>query len=152
RASTLPALADRNPRVRRGGLIALDQMPKGALTRELVVPLLDTDDAELQQTALAVIRRHEGWAKDTLGLLRNWLGSDRRTPEQERSLIGALLAFSAQGTVQNLVAELFTDAKTTVPTKLLLLGVLSRCRLDPLPSSWLDLLRGAIEKENPTLK
>jgi putative heme-binding domain-containing protein len=152
RTSTLPALADRNPRVRRGGLIALDQMPNGALTRELVVPLLDTDDADLQQTALAVISRHEGWAKDTLGLLRNWLQSDRRTPEQERSLIGALLAFSAQDTVQNLVVELFVDLKTTVPTRLLLLSVLSRCRLDPLPSAWLNLLRRAIEQDDLALK
>jgi putative heme-binding domain-containing protein len=151
RKSTLPAVADGNPRVRRGGLIALDQMASGALTRELVVPLLDTDDTDLQQTALAVISRHEGWAKDTLGLLRNWLRSDRRTPEQERSLIGALLAFSAQDTVQNLVAELFADQKTTVPTRLLLLSVLSRCRLDTLPSSWLHLLRQAIEQQDQTL-
>jgi putative heme-binding domain-containing protein len=152
RVSTLPALSDRNPRVRRGGLIALDQMPNGALTRELVVPLLDTDDADLQQTTLAVISRHEGWAKDTLGLLRSRLRSDQRTPEQERSLIGALLAFSRQDSVQKLVFELFVDAKTTVPTKLLLLSVLSRCRLDSLPASWLDLLGKAIEQEDPTLK
>jgi putative heme-binding domain-containing protein len=151
RASTLPALVDRNPRVRRGGLIALDQMPKGALTRELVVPLLDTDDTDLQQTALAVISRHEGWGADTLGLLRNWLGSNHRTPDQERSLVGALLAFSAQETVQNLVAELFADPKTTVPTKMLLLSVLSRCRLDTLPSSWLDMLRQAMEQEDRSL-
>jgi putative heme-binding domain-containing protein len=151
RVSTLPALADGNPRVRRGGLIALDQMPNGALTRELVVPLLDTDDADLQQTALTVISRHEGWAKDTLGLLRNWLCSDGRTPEQERSLIGALLAFSGQVTVQNLVADIFADQKTTVPTKLLLLSVLTRCRLDTLPSSWLHLLRQAIERRDQTL-
>jgi putative heme-binding domain-containing protein len=152
RTSTLPALADRNPRVRRGGLIALDQMPRGALTRELVAPLLDTDDTDLQQTVLAVISRHEGWAEDTLGLLRNWLQSDQRTPDQERALTGALIAFSAQDTVQQLVVELFADAKTKLATKSLLLGVLSRCRLDPLPPSWLESLRQAIEQDDQALK
>ena len=33
-----------------------------------------------------------------------------------------------------------------------MLRVLNRCRLDPLPSSWLDLLRQAIEQEDPALK
>jgi putative heme-binding domain-containing protein len=152
RPGILAALSDRNPRVRRGGLIALDQMAGGALTRELVVPLLDTDDADLQQTALAVISRHEGWARDTLGLLRNWLRADRRTPDQERALMGALIAFSAQDTVQTLVAELFAEPQTTVATRLLLLSVLSRCRLDPLPPSWMDLLRGAIDHPDLSVK
>jgi putative heme-binding domain-containing protein len=152
RAGTLPALADRSPRVRRAGLVALDGMKDGNLTRELVVPLLDTDDPELQQAALAVITRHEGWARDTLGLLRNWLLSSKRSPEQERSLTGALLAFSGEKNVQALVAELFADAKTTMPTRLLLLGVLARCRLEQLPPAWLDLVRQGIEHDDPAVK
>jgi putative heme-binding domain-containing protein len=152
RAGTVAALADRNPRVRRAGLIALDQMKDGALTRELVVPLLDTDDAELQQTALAVMSRHEGWARDTLGLLRNWLRSARRTPEQDQSLTGALLAFSGQKDIQELTAEVFTDAHTTTVTRLLLLGVFARCRLEPLPAGWLDLLRQALDQDDPAVK
>jgi putative heme-binding domain-containing protein len=152
RPGTLAALGDGNPRVRRAGLIALDQMKDGALTRELVVPLLDTDDPELQQAALAVITRHEGWARDTLGLLRNWLLSPNRSPEQERSLTGALLAFSGEKNVQNLVVEVFADLKTTVPTRLLLLSVLGRCRLEQLPPSWLDLLRQGIGHDDLPVK
>jgi putative heme-binding domain-containing protein len=149
---TLAALGDRNPRIRRAGLIALDQMKDGGLTREQVVPLLDTDDAELQRAALAVISRHEGWARDTLGLLRDWLRSARRSPEQERSLTGALLAFSGEKNVQNLVAELFAEPKTTVSTRLLLLSVLGRCRIEQLPASWLEVLRQAIEQDELSVK
>jgi putative heme-binding domain-containing protein len=151
-AGTRTALVDRNPRVRRAGLIALDQMKDGGLTREQVVPLLDTDDAELRQAALAVISRHEGWARDTLGLLRDWLQSDRRSPEQESSLTGALLAFSGEKNVQSLVAELFAEPKTSGPTRLLLLSILGRCRIEPLPSAWLDVLRQALEQEDPAVK
>jgi putative heme-binding domain-containing protein len=99
-----------------------------------------------------VVSRHEGWARDTLGLLRTWLRSDRRTPEQERSLTGALIAFSTENAVQALAADLFDEPQTTVPTRLLLLGVLGRCRLDPLPSSWLDLLRRALEQPDLSVK
>jgi putative heme-binding domain-containing protein len=152
RAGTLAALADRNPRVRRAGLVALDQMKDGDLTRELVVPLLDTDDPELQQAALAVISRHEGWARDTLGLLRNWLSSNNRSPEQERSLTGALLAFSGEKNVQRLVAELFAEPKTSAPTRLLLLGVLARCRLEQLPPAWLDVIRQGIEYDDTAVQ
>jgi putative heme-binding domain-containing protein len=151
RAGTLPALADPNPRVRRAGLMALDQMAGGALTREQVVPLLDTDDAELQQSALAVMSRHEGWARDTLGLLRAWLRSDRRTADQDRSLQGALLAFSADQSVQGLVAEHFADAMTNRSTKMLLLSILGRCPLDPLPAAWLEVLGRAVKGDDLAL-
>src|SRR5262249_6334043 len=50
RKLTLPALGHPSPRVRQAALIALDQMKDGGLTREQVLPLLDTDDPELQQT------------------------------------------------------------------------------------------------------
>jgi putative heme-binding domain-containing protein len=149
---TLAALEDRNPRVRQGGLIALDQMKDGALTREQVVPLLDTDDVDLQRAALNVISRHEGWARDTLGLLRNWLLKARRSPEQERSLTGALLAFSGEKNVQRLVADVFANPRTSVPTRLLLLSVLGRCRIEQLPPSWLAVLRQAIEQEDPSVQ
>lgn len=152
RQGTDAALADRNPRVRRAGLIALDQMKSGNLTREQVVPLLDTDDAELQQTALAVISRHEGWARDTLGLLRSWLESAARTPEQEQSLTGALLAFSGEKHVQELVAELFAAPKTSPATRRLLLSVFARCRLEQLPAAWLEAIRGGLLQEDLTVK
>jgi putative heme-binding domain-containing protein len=50
------------------------------------------------------------------------------------------------------VAELFADPKTTVPTRLLLLGVLARCRLDQLPPAWLDVIRQGIEHDDPAVK
>src|SRR5262249_53094270 len=76
----------------------------------------------------------------------------RRTPEQEHSLMGALLAFCAESSIQDLVAEVFADSQSTVPTRLLLLSVLSRCRLDPLPPSWLDVLQQALEQPDLSLQ
>ncbi len=77
--ATRAALDDPNPRVRQAGLIALDQRKDGGLTRERVVPLLDTDDLELQQTVLEVMGRRPGWSGEVIGLLRSWLATPKRS-------------------------------------------------------------------------
>jgi putative heme-binding domain-containing protein len=146
--ATRPLLDDSNPRVRQAVLIALDQMKDGRLTREQVVPLLDTDDPDLQQTALAVMSRRPEWARETLRLLRKWLGSSKLSAGQERSVTGALLAFNGEVTIQGLVAEGLTEPKTPAATRLLLLSVVARCRLDPLPQSWLDALGRMLGQED----
>jgi putative heme-binding domain-containing protein len=150
--ATLAALEDPNPRVRQAGVITLDQMQDGHLTREVVVPLLDTDDADLQQAVLEVMGRRPGWSGDILGLLRSWLTSPQRSPSQEHSLTGALLAFSGEADVQRLVAEALARRETTPATRLLLLRVLGRCRLDPLPRPWLDALGQALVYDEPAVR
>jgi putative heme-binding domain-containing protein len=148
---TRAALRDPNPRVRRAGLIALDQMPAGHLDRGDVVPLLDTDDADLQQAALAVISRRPGWSRAILGRLRQWLTEPRRTSDQERSLTGVLLAFAGQAPVQQLVADVLAKSDTPISTRVLLLTVLVRCRLDALPPSWQQALAKALGGAEPAV-
>src|SRR5207237_903351 len=118
--ATRLALVDPSPRVRQAGLIALDQMKDGGLTREQAVPLLDTDDGDLQQAALEVMARHPGWSGEATGLLRGWLESDKLSAAQQTALTGSLLAFSGQANVQRLVADALANTKTPLPTRLLL--------------------------------
>jgi putative membrane-bound dehydrogenase-like protein len=150
--ATQPALDDPNPRVRQAGLIALDQMTNGGLTRERVVPLLDTDDLELQQAVLEVMGRRPGWSGEVIGLLRSWLAALRRTASQERSLTGALLAFAGEKRIQHLVADSLADTKTGPATRLLLLGVVARCRLDPLPKPWAAALERALGHDDVSVR
>jgi putative heme-binding domain-containing protein len=142
--STRPALSDPSPRVRQAALVALDQMKDGGLTREQVVPLLDTDDPELQQAALEVMGRRPGWAGEVTGLLRSWLASPGLSAGQETSLTGALLAFAGSADVQRLLADAWASPKTAAPTRLLLLRVLARTRTDPLPGPWREVLGQAL--------
>ena len=148
RTATAAGLADNHPRVRRGALIALDQMPDGRLKREEVVPLLDTDDADLQQAALDCMSRHEGWAADTVAVLRDLLASPNRGEQQTRSLLGALLAFSGDESIQRLVAETLADSAADDAARLLLWQIVSRCRLPSLPKSWLDAMARALAGNN----
>ncbi len=152
RKSTLAALDDANPRVRRAGLIALDQMKDGNLARDQVVPVLDTDDSALQQAALEIISNRPGWSGAVQGLLRKWLETAKLAPDQERSLTGALLGFAGEKNIQELVAESLTSGQTPASTRLLLLSVMARCRLDVLPAAWLKAMGRALDDADPNVR
>eukprot|EP00913_Durusdinium_trenchii_P008833 g8299.t1 len=152
---TRPFLKHKSPSVRRAALIALDQMEGGNLTRELVTPLLDTDDAELQKTALAIIGKHDGWAKETLTMIRKWFNNSaatepgRAAPNQTQrtrlsSLRGFLVAQANDKAVQSLVAELLQSPKTDDSKRLLLLEVVERSSVRPFPKAWRTAIREAL--------
>jgi putative membrane-bound dehydrogenase-like protein len=143
RKSVLKGLADPSPVVRRAALIALDQMDGGQLTRDLVTPLLNTDDPALQKTALQIITARPGWAKEIIGLLRRWLAEKKLDAGREESLRGAVLAFCRDKAVQGLVADALKKEETPVRLRLLLLETMARAPLEKLPPAWVrELGRG----------
>jgi putative heme-binding domain-containing protein len=144
RQATLPALADANPRVRQAGLIALDQMKDGNLTQELVTPLLEANDADLQHAALEVISKRPAWSGLAQGAVEKLLGSGRLSPVQERSLTELLLASSGEANLQKAAAASLANPRTPSATRLLLLGVVAQYRQDPLPAPWLAALGRAL--------
>ncbi|MGE5194611.1 MAG: PVC-type heme-binding CxxCH protein [Deltaproteobacteria bacterium] len=151
RDATLAALSDPSPLVRRAGLTALDQMDDGNLSRDLAVPLLDTDDPDLQQAALAVISRHEGWSDEIRRLVSKWLVTSDLETSQRQALTGALLALSGNEGIQNQVATALADPATPLENRRLLLRVISRARVDQLPAKWQNALAGNLAADNGAL-
>jgi putative heme-binding domain-containing protein len=151
RQATLPALQDVSSRVRRAGLIALDQMKDGRLTRALVVPLLDTDDEALQQAVLEVIGRRPEWSGAVRDLVARWLKAEKLTAGQERSLTAALVTFGTTPAIQPLVSEALNDGHTALPTRLLLLRVMAQGRPEALPAPWLLALGQALQPTDPAV-
>ncbi len=152
RKATLAALEDPRPNVRRAGLIALDQMPHGELSRDLVTPLLDTDDPDLQQAALDVISRREGWSTTVVDLIRQWLVHPQLSQQQQQSLTGALIAFGSEGKFQQLIADAIADQRTPLDRRVLLLEVMARCRLAVFPERWQDALKTVLAESNARLQ
>jgi putative heme-binding domain-containing protein len=134
-SATRQGLHDSSPRVRRGALIALDQMVHGGLTEDLVTPLLDTDDPDLQEAALEVLSRR-GWSDRIARLLNQWLAESTVPPDREESLRGAILALGKDPTIQHLVARALGRVETPVKTRLLLLETIGRVPLNKLPDAW----------------
>ncbi|QDV53819.1 PVC-type heme-binding CxxCH protein [Gimesia fumaroli] len=148
----LAGLSDSSPAVRRAALIALDQMNSGNLTRELVTPLLDTDDPALQKEALTIIGEHEGWASETLNLLKTWLSEEALSEERAAVLRGFLIAQSADPEVQTLIAQSLTSSKTSNSAKGILLEVIQRSALKEFPVSWRTALEQTLKSATPDLQ
>jgi glucose/arabinose dehydrogenase/HEAT repeat protein len=118
RQATLPALADAKPQVRRAGLIALDQMKTGELAQTDVMPLLETDDAELQYAALDVLSRRPGWVGAAQSVVGKWLAGPRLSAEQEKAVTNLVLGTGGEPAIQQLVAEALGAPKTVTTTRL----------------------------------
>ncbi|QDV21442.1 Cytochrome c [Gimesia panareensis] len=148
----LAGLSDSSPAVRRAALIALDQMNSGNLTRELVTPLLDTDDPALQKEALTIIGEHAGWAGETLSLLKTWLSEDTLSEERAAVLRGFLIAQAADPEVQALIAQALTSPKTSHSAKSILLEVIQRSALKEFPVAWRKALEQTLKSKDPDLQ
>ncbi|OAI48061.1 hypothetical protein AYO44_01265 [Planctomycetaceae bacterium SCGC AG-212-F19] len=145
REATLKGLGNSNPKVRRGALIALDQMAGGKLTRELVVPLLDTDDLPLQQTVLTTVMTRPDWAPQVVDFLRGWLARSDLPANRQEILRSALVSLAKDRAIQDLVVQALQQEQTPIPTRLLALEAIAQAPLEKLPPSWLTELGRSVE-------
>jgi putative membrane-bound dehydrogenase-like protein len=148
REATLPGLRDPSPLVRRGALIALDQMDRGGLTQNLVMPLLECSDAAVQQAALQVVAGRPAWAREMIGWLRLELARDEREGASRNTFREEMLAFCHDPAIQDLIARTLRREGTPVGTRLLLLEVIGRAPLDRLPPTWVAELRWCLDERN----
>jgi putative membrane-bound dehydrogenase-like protein len=139
-ASGLQAPASRS---RRATLIALDQMDRHPLQAGTVVPLLDSADSVLKETAWWVAGHHPEWGD---ALAEFFTAHLARAPAAERDeLQQKLVQFGDNASIQRLIADMVHRASST-QQRLAALGVMStvaRTRLKTLPSAWIASLETA---------
>jgi putative heme-binding domain-containing protein len=144
RPGTARGLEAADSQVKRGALIALDQMPHGRLTPEAVTPFLNPADPLLQQTALWVIAHHADWGGSMLDFFRGWLARPAMDDAQHDALRQQLLAFAGHEGVQELVAAAAGDVDTPPATRLVLLEIMGQATGGKLPARWAEALRRAL--------
>ena len=138
------ALEDESPRVRRGALIALDQMDGGDLSRTEVARQLGTSDRDLRDTALGIVMNH-AWANELLGLIRTRLAAEKLDEAGREELRGLVAAFAEDAAIQDLVAQTLRRKKTSSDIRLALLEMMAQAPLDRLPATWAGELRWALD-------
>ncbi len=141
RQSTLAGLSHDLPGVRRGALIALDQMDDGRLASPIVAGLLKTDDTQLLRTVVDVLARHSDWVEELASTVATWLALDAPTAEQLATARGAVAALSRRPAVQKLVADALAGDNTCKATRLMLLEVLAAGETDAPAATWDDAVR-----------
>ena len=139
------AIVTGSPQVKRGALIALDQMGDRKLTPERVMPLLASGDPTVRKTALWVISHHAEWGGAMVDVFRAWLARRDMDDAQREELKLQLVAFAGDAGVQNLIAAALTNSRTPVETRSVLLEVMAQAGLPKLPTSWAGPLQQALE-------
>ena len=71
--ATRAGLVSREPRTVGAALVALDQMPSGAIEPKQVVPLLSSSNDELRQTARWLVTQHTEWGSELAAWFRGQL-------------------------------------------------------------------------------
>jgi putative heme-binding domain-containing protein len=145
REAMVAALKDPGAAAKRAALIALDQMEGGNLTQDLVTPLLDPTDLALQQAALQAILSRPAWAKEILGLAREWLSEPSLDEGRQEILRGVIVSFSRDSGFQDLVAGSLRGEKSPTLTRVLLLESMARAPLDRMPATWVAEARWSLD-------
>ncbi len=142
--NTLRGLEIASSPVKRGALIALDQMDGGQLTPETVTPYLAPGDPLMEQTALWVIGHHGDWGSAMVEFFRQWIGQKDLDDARREELKRQLLAFTGDQDVQALIGTAVADGRTPVATRLALLEVMAQAPLGKLPRAWMAPLQASI--------
>ncbi len=138
-------LSSEHARVRRTALIALDQMPRGGLEADQVIPLLGSSNEVDLDTANWLLKRHPEWGDDLAG----WFSGQFRTlpetrtkaaDEQVARVESLLTTFTASPAIQKLLAETAGSNEAHPAARALSLRVMANTKLAELPKLWAEML------------
>jgi putative membrane-bound dehydrogenase-like protein len=134
-------------RATRAALIALDQIDGGQLTADGLVPLLDSSDSVLKDTAWWIAARHAEWGGALSGFFQRRLAAANLSAADRDDLQQKLAQFANNPAIQQLLADaagngsipalraMAAAASSTAP---------SSVRLKELPSPWSAALSRAL--------
>ncbi len=136
------------PRSRRATLIALDQIDGGQLTPEGIIPLLDSSDPVLKDTAWWIALRHPDWGAALAGFFETRVSAPDVSGAERDDLSQKLARFAGDPAVQSLVARLAVSG-TSTSSQLIALRAMAvaastsapaASRLKELPAVWVGAL------------
>ena len=131
-------LVHNNPGVQKASLIALDQMPSGALQAYHVQPFLEGQNEDLKKTALWVASHHPEWSMAMIAYMRYGFSLPGLSEDKKELFRAILLSFSQQTTVQWFIIELLQNS--TLERKLFVLDIMRDSPLKEFPPFWKEAL------------
>jgi putative heme-binding domain-containing protein len=142
-AATAAGLSSTDPRVRRGAIVALDQMQGGALRPEAVAAELGSSDTKLRETAEWIAGRHPEWGDALAGALGERIrdaAASSDTDDLEREL-GRLAKAPA---VQAMLAERVAGDKVPPAMRRLAVRAMGSSGLKEVPRPWVEALSAVL--------
>jgi putative membrane-bound dehydrogenase-like protein len=145
--ATSRGLTHPHPAVRRGALIALDQMSDGKLAAEAVTMELAAESPALQEAAWWIAGRHPEWGDALTGVLQQRLMANLPSAAQDE-LARQLARLAKSPALQKLLAETVSDGKANRLARRTCLRAMAQAGLRDTPESWLvSLSQASAENE-----
>lgn len=145
RAGTLAGLSDPNDFIRRGALIALDQMDHGALSAREAAPLLASAQPSVSRAAAQVIARHPDWGAAMIEYFRGALGHADLSSARQEELAAQLAGFATTPQVQAWIAQTLQDAAASARSRRILLEAIAQASVSAPPAAWIGPVGHCIE-------
>ncbi len=142
--STAAGIQASAARSRRAALIALDQMDRRTLQPDAVVPLLDSTDQVLRDTAWWIAGHHPEWGDALATFFNAHLAGANAAQRQE--LQQKLVQFGDTDAIQGLIGNSLARAasKEERVAALNLMTAVARTRVKALPTTWIAPLESAL--------
>jgi putative membrane-bound dehydrogenase-like protein len=133
-------------RSKRAALIALDQMDRRTLQPETVVPLLDSADPVLKDTAWWIAGHHPEWGDALATFFDAHLARGGGTTAQRDDLRQKLVQFGDNTAIQALIGGMVAreSSKTDRLAALGIMATVARTRVKTLPASWIAPMEAAL--------
>ncbi|WP_165220647.1 PVC-type heme-binding CxxCH protein [Aquisphaera insulae] len=144
RDAAAKAVQSPNPAVRRGAIIALDQMEGGSLDPREVAGLLTSTDPPLREAASWILGRHPEWGGALAGSCRERLAKGPAGVADGAELERLLARFAGSAEIQALLAEVLADATAPAGSRLIAARAMARAGLKDAPGSWIASLTKAL--------
>jgi putative membrane-bound dehydrogenase-like protein len=143
RERTAAGLQASTSRAKRAALIALDQMDDGGLHADAVVPLLDSADPVLKETAWWIATRRRDWGGELGAYFAARLSAPTLEPGDREALQARLTEFGDHPAIQALLATMVEPGRTKAE-RLTALRAMARTRAKELPAAWAPPLIAAL--------
>ena len=146
RGDRAAGLQARPRRARRAALIALDQMDGGGLKPEELVPLLDSPDPVLKDTAWWIAGRHPEWGDALAGFFDKQIAAGLLASAERDQGEPRIAQFGQSPAIQALLAATVdgTTVKATRLGALRAMAAVATTRVKELPSAWAAPLARAL--------
>ena len=139
-----PALARRDPKVRRAALIALDQLGGTQTAAETVARELKATDPLLREAAVWIVGRHPEWGEALAKSLDVRLAAKEQSQVEQNELVIQLSKFSNSEKVKALIAKYAVDGGTR-QSRLIALCAMVQEPPKPVPVEWSRALIPALQ-------
>ena len=139
-APLITALKSPSASIRKSALIALDQMDGSVLSKENLVPFLDSSDPESRKTGIWVASHHPEWSDIVINFLKGRLAVSDLSDADITAVRDLMIAFSENKPLQQFLGLQLGNQSTPVARQVLLIDVITHSQVKEMPAIWVQQL------------